>query len=418
MTGTFEVGRAESHAQTALVYNRDFVLLVSGQLLSLLGDRFYQIALLWLSYKLTGSTLLMGLVSSATVLPYLMVGLPAGVLADRYDRRRLMILVDVIRGLTVLVSPALLAIGLMRIEVIMVLAFLLGCLAQFFTPAYRASIPAIVRDKQLTRANSILSMGENLAGILGPAVGGMFVVWFSETSLFVLDALSFFVSATTLVLMSFRSGGRGQTEVSGWTHIARGVTFVWNHALIRLLLVLAMIVNFLLSGILAVIPPILAKEVLRGDSSTYGFLVSAQALGMFAGSATVGYVDKLPRNRVLVSGFIGAGVTYLLVSLFPVEPVIFGLFALSGFFIAAVNVTFLSLVQSSVPQERLGITFNVIGICTSGLAPLSQSLIGFLAGYVPVTYFYLICGLILIACGVRAMLSRVIAPAVAAQDVR
>ena len=178
---------------------RPFALLWSGQTISSLGDRFYQVALAWWVLEKTGSAVVMGTVLICSDVPMLVFLLLGGALVDRWPRLPVMMLSDLVRGLAVGLMAALAFINALQVWHIYVISLIFGSVDAFFQPAYRASVPEIVPVDHLPSANSLTSLSGEISGIIGPALGAGMVALGGTSSAFALDALSFFVSVACLL---------------------------------------------------------------------------------------------------------------------------------------------------------------------------------------------------------------------------
>lgn len=181
--------------------HRDFLRIWAGQLVSNLGDGVHRVAVLWWARQATGSNMAVVAVALATTLPMILMAPVAGTLVDRVDRRRLMIVSDVVRFGTSALLALLFAADLLTLPVVLVAAVVAATAGSVFTPAYMASITMLVPADDRAKANSLVGVNEAVAGVLGPAVGGVLIgVWGTSSALW-FDAATFVV-ALLLVLAS------------------------------------------------------------------------------------------------------------------------------------------------------------------------------------------------------------------------
>jgi MFS family permease len=190
---------------------RPFALLWSGQTISRLGDRFYQVALAWWVLEKTGSAIVMGTVLICYTVPMLVFVLLGGALVDRWPRLPVMMISDLVRGLAVGLMATLAFDNLLQVWHIYIISLLFGMVDAFFQPAYRASVPEIVPVDHLASANSLTSLSGEISGIIGPAMGAGMVALGGTPSAFALDTLSFFISAACLIPI-LRLFGSPRTE--------------------------------------------------------------------------------------------------------------------------------------------------------------------------------------------------------------
>jgi MFS family permease len=184
-----------------LLSNRPLVRLLGGEFISSIGDWLYLVALLVLVYQESNDPFLLGIVGAARVLPYVLLSIPAGIVADRFDRRLVLLVTDVARGLIMLALAGLVAIH-GPLWAIVGLAVLATCFSCFFGPTIGAYLPALVRDeRELGPANSAWSTLDNLAFVIGPAIGGLLIGASGLTLAFLLNAVSFGFVAIVLWML-------------------------------------------------------------------------------------------------------------------------------------------------------------------------------------------------------------------------
>src|ERR671932_543731 len=210
MTDVHDVSAQEGIMSTARAkaLPTDFWTFWTGQTISNLGSSFTQFTLPLLIFKLTGSALNLGLATAATFLPYLLFGLLIGAWVDRVDRKRLMIGTDVLRALVIALIPFLAALHVLTVWWIYGLGFISSTLTIFFTSAEFAAIPSLVAQDDLVAANGRIQASYAAASVVGPLLAGVLVAMMPIQMVLLFDALSFLVSALSLVLVgtSFNAG--------------------------------------------------------------------------------------------------------------------------------------------------------------------------------------------------------------------
>lgn len=213
--------------------NRDYVLLWSGQTVSIIGTQVSMIAFPLLVLALTNSPIQAGLVSAAQTLPYLLFTLPGGALVDRWDRKRVMLAGNVVSGLALASVAIALPLGALTIAQIAVVSFVVGTCAVFFGLAEAGALPRVVPKAQLAAAVAQNQMQYSIGGIIGPPLGGAL---YSASHLlpFAVDAGSYAISGLSLTAVRARlQGDRESGRSSLRAEIAEGLTWLWRHPLIR-----------------------------------------------------------------------------------------------------------------------------------------------------------------------------------------
>ncbi len=334
---------------------RDMKLLVAGQVISQVGDSFLLVAMLVIVRTLTSSPLALAGLAASIGLPTVLFGLFAGVMVDRFDRRLVMLVSDVIRGLVVLLL--LLVRDARDVPLMMAVGFIMGTAGVLFIPARNAILPRIVAPSGLVAANMLIEATQVAALVAGPALGGLFVARVGAQIAIVFDSLTFFASGLTIFLMSVRhvnvhtepltSEQLRRDLFEGLLHIRR------TPLLIRLMA--AGSASMLALGAVIILGTVQLGEVYQVDASGIGVLLSVLGLGMVAGGALV----ALPYAHHHPAPMIGAGMSLLGISLavFPFLPD-FRL-ALVAIFVTGLSLIMSrsivgALVQINVPNDLLG----------------------------------------------------------------
>lgn len=162
------------------IWNKNYILLLQGQLVSTIGDSLYSIALAFFVLKLTGSTALVGMIMGIVTIPRIILGPFAGTIVDRYNRKMLIVWADLIRGISIVAVSFLAYNDMLKVWMLMVVAVIDGVCATFFNPAMETVMPMVVPEDKLVKANSIFGMGQSAADIIGQTAGG--ALWLFKRS--------------------------------------------------------------------------------------------------------------------------------------------------------------------------------------------------------------------------------------------
>ena len=154
------------------IWNKNYILLLQGQLVSTIGDSLYSIALAFFVLKLTGSTALVGIIMGIVTIPRIILGPFAGTIVDRYNRKMLIVWADFIRGISIVAVSFLAYNDMLKVWMLMAVAVIDGVCATFFNPAMETVMPMVVPEDKLVKANSIFGMGQSAADIIGQTAGG------------------------------------------------------------------------------------------------------------------------------------------------------------------------------------------------------------------------------------------------------
>lgn len=187
------------------LWNRNFFLLWQGQMVSVLGDALYDIALNFFVLEMTGSTVIMGTVMALVTVPRILLGPAAGVFVDRYDRKKLIVFGDVVRGVSVLFIAFAAWNGFLEIWMVMLAAVISGICASVFNPAIESVLPDIVPSDNMIRANSAYQAATTGADVLGESLGGILYTVIGAPFMFLIDGISYLFSACTEVFQIGRA---------------------------------------------------------------------------------------------------------------------------------------------------------------------------------------------------------------------
>jgi MFS family permease len=405
-----------------LFRQRNFSLLWVGQFISVIGDWVLFIALPFYTYSLTGSVLATGAMFIVSTLPRLVLGSVAGVFVDRWDRKRTMIMADVLRVL--LVAMLLFVRSRDWLWLIYLSAFLESVVSQFFNPAKSAIIPLLVGEKDLLAANSLNGLSDALTRLVGSALGGALMGWLGFSSVVLLDAGSFLFSALmiSLILMPARPGFSGvrpetqpaapptsdASEASGagilgvWRDWVAGLRLVRQERLL-LMLFIVLAVAFLGDSMITVLIVPLVKVLMGGGAQLLGWLMAAQGVGGLLGGLLVGGIGKrfAPR-RLSALGLVGTGIIILAVVSIPHSALVLPLMAVAGLAAAAWLISSEILLQMGTSDQFRGRIFGTLGT-TSALAGLVGMLLaGALTDWLGLVPILCISGGLYILSGVLA----------------
>jgi len=314
MRASQAVGRA---APLSLWRNRNYLLLLGGQAVSIIGTQISQIGYPLLALALTRSPVQAGLLSAARTLPYLVLGLPAGALVDRWERKRLMILCDSGRALALGSIPLALALGHLTLAQLYVVALVEGALNAFFNLAETAALTHVVPKEQIPDATAQNEVTLSTGSALGPALGGI-VFGLGVALPFALDAISYAVSVVSVRLITVELNeerGRAEWGVRALlAEIREGMAWLWAQRLMRFLALLAGGANLVESGYLLAV--IVLAQHMHARPAVVGLILAAGGVGSIAGAFLSG-----PLVRRLAFWRLTLGVFWLWALLLPLYAV-------------------------------------------------------------------------------------------------
>ncbi len=394
--------------------NRNIFYLWSGQIISQAGDSVYQIGLLWLMLEVSGSKLATGLVAMSGYLPVLLFGLLSGALTDRFNRRSLMILADIARGLLVLTIPFLFYTGSISGFILAIITFGVAIFDTIFMPARDTAVALLAPENKLLQANSLIQTSWQFAVLLGPVLAAAVIPLFGVTHLFTFDAVTFFVSLMFILKITLpRAESAPQkrpnltltilrTELkSAVADVMAGLRYAAQNKVIWGLLIITAADNLFIMGPAIIGPPIFIREVLHLDAVMYAYGETAYAVGMIIGTVALNFYGKYFRNsHMLLWGIMLDGITFL--PLLWVDT-FWGMYLTIIAHAAVIPLIIVprpTLIQTLVPKEMQGRIFSMISVAVYGLTAISVALTGIMAELMPISYVFGLISILATLCGV------------------
>ncbi len=357
-----------------------------------------QIAMAWLAYRLTHSALVLGLLGFASQLPILLFGALGGVWSDRVDRRHLMLWTQSAALLQALLLAWLTWRGWITPELLLALGFVMGCINAVDMPALQSLVVHLVDDRaQLANAIALNSFLMNSTRFVGPALTGWIIAQVGESLCFLLNALSYL--AVLLALWALHARPKGDASAPAWRALNEGLRYTFNHADIRLFLVLVASISFFVTPYV-VMMPLYAKTIFHGDAQTFGLLVSSAGAGSLLASlflASRTSVEGLAR-RVSLAATV-AGVALALFALNSVHALAYPILMLLGFCLVLIAAGSNTLLQTWLRDDMRGRVMALFSMAFLGIAPLGSLAVGSLASGIGIRPALFLCGVLTIAAG-------------------
>ena len=381
--------------------NRDFALLFGGMTVSLVGDGIYTVAIAWQVYQLSNAPTALSIVGIAWSVPVVLFVLLGGILSDRFDRRRIMLAADVVRGVAVAVMGALSVAGVLELWHVVVIVAVYAVGEAFFGPAFGAIVPDIVPASQLMQANSLNQVIEPIGlRLAGPAIGGFVIAAVGVGNAFLLDAATFAFGVGTLLLMTKTTipAGAATMERSARRELKEGYRFVRSQPWLWGTLLSAAVGLLAFVGPVEVLVPYIVKNELGGGAAALGFVFAAGGCGAILAAIVMGH-RSLPKRHITflyVTWTIGT----LLIAGFGIANALWQLmivsFAMQALFTAGL-IVWSTLMHKLVPTELLGRVSSFDWLVSVSLIPISFALTGPLASAIG-------AGMTLVAAGIAAAL--------------
>lgn len=396
--------------EKASVWNKDFTILWLGLLQSNFGDAFLAVGALWLVYQATGSAFAASTILILEGLPKLL-GLIAGAVIDRSDKKRLLIAVDLFRGALLILTYIIYLLGRFELWQIYAVVGLLNAASVFYTPTMRSILPTIVPNEVLPRANALMQTGQQAAKVIGAGMAGWVLTYTqSDFALFV-DGITFLIAAAMLYFVKFPPAPvpTGKREVGQLLKdVGAGVRFIVTSSEMSRLLFVVALVNLIL-GPVNVALPVFASQVLGDSVVSLGYLEAALAGGMlFGGLVTVVALgDRLKYPHIISVGLMGVSLALVVLGL--VQWLLLAVIATAAFtsFIPLLSVGLHTRVQRLVPMDFRGRVFAAIDMIGNIALPIGAFIAGGLLERLHSSQVFILSGLcVLVTVALWAWLSR------------
>jgi MFS family permease len=348
--------------------HRDYRFLLPGFAISAIGDWLYGVSLIVFIYERTHSAGWVAAVTVIRLVPYVLFGAVGGVVADRYERRGVMLVCDLIRAglmfaLALLVSSTGILSGTGLLIGAVAIAFLNNTASTPYQPAMYAMTPAIVGERDLAAANAVSNSVEHLAILLGPAIGGFLLLLGPPSFAFVLNGISFLISAACVWAISTRSSGLKDAEEEEETglkdRLLQGLRAIRDSQDVSMLMVLLAAGSFVL-GQQAVVLILISKKLISTGAEGVGFLNAAVGFG---GVVVAGFSNRMARTThpalLFGAGVFALGFPMALVAFTTLPAPAYLLMALTGAGSILLEVTGLTMLQRSLSNEVMGRVFGV-----------------------------------------------------------
>jgi len=381
---------------------RDFRLMWAGAFTSSVGTWMQEVAQNWLILTMTGSTFLLGLDAFLGDAPFLAFSLFGGVLADRVDRRRILLGSQYVQMASASLLAVLLLANAVQVWMILTLSFVVGLAQSFGGPAYQALVPTLVDRKDLPNAVALNSIQFNLARVVGPVLAGIAFYKFGAAACFGLNALSFLAPILALFLLTGGGGTVAPTQ-SVFESLKTGLRAVRDTGSLRGLIILSFVGSFCAMPLVTFLP-VFARNVFHRDAKGYSVLLAAFGIGAILGAFGVAVFSNVKRKGALAVGmqmFFGTLMAGFALSRTPVLSYV--LLGLAGAALMVVFALFMTLVQSNVEDHLRGRVVSVYSLAFRGAMPLGNLVAGALASVFTAPKVLIGNGIVMVLVGMIAM---------------
>jgi MFS family permease len=361
--------------------HRNYRLFFGGQGISLIGTWMQQIAMSWLVYRLTNSAFLLGLIGFSSQICSLFFSPFAGVLSDRWNRHHILIATQSLAMVQAFLLALLTLMGVIAVHQLIILAIFLGLVNAFDMPTRQAFVVEMVEKREdLGNAIALNSFLFNGARLVGPSIAGILISILGEGMCFLLNGVSFLAVIIALLAMKMTPNKRESEKTHVWQGLKEGFTYAFGFPPIRSILFSIGWIS-LVATASTTLMPVFAKDILRGGSQTYGFLMASSGVGAIIGAiylASRRSVLGLGRIIAVASGIFGIGLISF--SLSRVLGLSLFLLLLTGFGMMVQMASSNTILQTMVDDDKRGRVMSLFAMAFMGMAPFGSLAAGSLAG--------------------------------------
>ncbi|AZP13848.1 MFS transporter [Undibacterium parvum] len=429
-----EAAKQNDKPRLALFRDTNFRWMISGGVISMLGDQFTIVALPWLVLKMTGDTLILGLVLALIGVPRALLILLGGAVVDRYSPKQVMMLSKYVNTVVLGLLAVLLMSDSLSLNVVYVLSLSLGISTAFSIPSGTAMIPRCIAAPQLQMANGIMLGLRQISMFLGPLLAGVLIALFGNTATdmtsassladarglaaaFLFDSFSYALSAWTLshvrllALPQLELAGEGENAhpkpaARLWHSILEGLRYCWNDVMLRTCFLYWSAVAFFIMGPIQIALPVLANQL--GDSAgTFGILIGCHGAGTLLGMLMSGLLPNrrfgnLGRTILLIDFIVGLLFVpmSLVVATWQGAALLLTIGTLGGYLHVAVY----TWIQRQVPAAMLGRTMSIFMFIFMGIGPVSAAITGWVMRSISTSQLFIGSGALLILIVLLALL--------------
>lgn len=394
----------------SLFKNKNFVLLFLGKLVSQVGDVIYNMAIGWYILTITQSAIQMSFYMAFGTIVYVLCGPFGGVIADRLNRKWLMVWMDIIRGVTVAIIGFFMFLGFESIWFLYIASFVLSICGAIFVPSSNALVPNIVEDEHLTKANSMAGSVNSISNIVGLVVGGALYALVGIKVIFILNAVSYILSGISEIFIDYKNNIAIDEKEK--RHFIRELIdtykYIKSERGLFIIIWLGTLINFILVPLFAVFMPYIYNQILKTSALEYSYVGAAESVGFIIGAIII---SALPQ-RDKINGYLKMGMVafsllifniYVFINFYtkgmiPTRGIVISFTVISlllGTFSSIINIPLGVLMQRKIPNELLGKASSLLNTLVMAAMPIGMVVGGTLADLFPMNILVLCIAIVI-----------------------
>lgn len=395
--------------------NRNILLFVSGKFISLFGSSIYSFAIGLYILKLTGSGTSFAVALVCASVPRIIFGPIVGTLADRFDRKKIIILSEVLSGLLMLFMIGYSVLFGLPLLLLYISEVLISIFSTFFSVTASSSIPSMAGDKSIQKAGSLNQSASSLAGILGPIIAGILYGFLSIQMIILINACSFIVAAVIEAFILFDLYANHEKTVEKqefFQSMKEGFLYLKDNGFLYSLIKASFWINFFFAGINVALPYLLVTE-LKFSSSSYGLVSAIVSVGALLTSLILSTRKEIrDKMKAIRLGLYGLAILTTAIGIPPMLEISHMTFNVSyylvvlgaiGAIIMIVNIPIQVLIQRTTPSHYLGRIFGLVETIASAISPIGMVLFGIMLDHLPSFYIPILAGTALLFIAIFGM---------------
>ncbi len=371
--------------QFRLLRNQAFARFFIGNVISLIGWGFSYIAVSWLVLDITGSKLALGELVAVSTLPGLVIALYAGTIIDRMNRKHLLVIIDIYRGIITLSIPILFLIGEFYLWQLYVMSFLAGIGFSIFWPCASAFVQELVPEEDYMSANSLLSASYQSGALIGSALGGFAVYWWGAHTALAIDGITYLVSAALIASAAYIPAGHLKRIEPIWKTFVDGLKFMGQRKMVLFYGFISVLSDVAIWGALAVLTIALSLDILHTGSRGFGLMDGAYGVGaLIATVCAVWATGKIKRRNFLLLAYAAAGITCFILPFMPGLVWAMVVFFIMGLHNNSARIVSRTIMMELIPNRVMGRAQTILGVITRLLVIASTLIAGWVAEWTSV----------------------------------
>lgn len=374
------------------LWNKNFFLLWQGQLVSCLGDAFYSIALgFWVLDK-TGSSTIMGILMAAVSIPRIIIGPFAGVIVDRFDRKKLILLSDFIRGIGMLFVGYAAFNNFLEVWMVIVIGVICGICSAFFNPAMSSIVPDLVSNNNLLKANSAQQMATSTTNLVGTMSGGFIYSIFGASAMFLFNGISYILSTISEIFIDIPKIEKKNTQLTLKEDFKEGLKFTFKFKGLVILIGVALGLNFFFAIFSILMKPWFNMDPSLGVAK-YGIITAFESVGIIVASILLTNITINPENRskVMLSSLFLQSIFFFLGVFINKFYVMCVCFFIACFFNTVSNTVSTSAMMLIIPKDMRGKVMSIATTCCMVIHPIGTLIGGVLGDIFDPRIIIIIC---------------------------